>query len=134
MPLREIKESETPSNRLALAAISKIMIRLIREFTHRILYADQWSLLFSLNKDIPENFDEFKKIMPSKRLIWADPHVVQFNGKYYIFIEEFLQATKKGHISVIELDDKGNWKAPVKVLEREYHLSYPFIFEWQDRF
>ncbi len=134
VPLREIKESETPSNRLALAAISKIMIRLIREFTHRILYADQWSLLFSLNKDIPENFDEFKKIMPSKRLFWADPHVVQFNGKYYIFIEEFLQATNKGHISVIELDDKGNWKAPVKVLEREYHLSYPFIFEWQDRF
>jgi len=36
----------------------------------------------------------------------------------------------KAHISVIEMDRDGLWKLPVKVLERDYHLSYPFLFEW----
>jgi hypothetical protein len=37
----------------------------------------------------------------------------------------------KGHISVIELDPTGSFKPPIKVLAREYHLSYPFVFQWQ---
>jgi hypothetical protein len=134
VPLREIKGYVLPSNGLAMVSIAKLFIGLMKEIAHRILYANQWFLLFSLNKDVPDNFGEFNKIMPSKDLFWADPHVVQMNGKYYIFIEEFVQARNKGHISVIELDEQGNWKAPVKVLERNYHLSYPFIFTWNDKF
>ena len=38
----------------------------------------------------------------------------------------------KGHISVIEMNPAGTWKQPVKVLERPYHVSYPFLFEWGD--
>ena len=72
--------------------------------------------------------------MPSKDKFWADPHVVQVNGKYYIFIEEFLNENKKGHISVIEVDETGNWKAPVKILDKDYHLSYPFILHLNDKF
>jgi hypothetical protein len=72
--------------------------------------------------------------MPSKEKFWADPHIIQVNEKYYIFIEEFLNSKNKGHISVMELDELGNWKAPVKVLEKDYHLSYPFVFKWNDRF
>ena len=29
------------------------------------------------------------------------------------------------------MDEKGNTKARVKILERPYHLSYPFILEWE---
>ena len=32
-----------------------------------------------------------------------------------------------------EVDKDGNWSAPVRALERDYHLSYPFIFEWESR-
>ena len=46
-------------------------------------------------------------------------------------MEEFLYEAKKAHISVIEMDLDGTWKQPVKVLERDYHLSYPFLFEWR---
>ncbi len=37
----------------------------------------------------------------------------------------------KGHISVIRMDEQGVYSEPVKVLERPYHLSYPFVFEWE---
>jgi hypothetical protein len=31
------------------------------------------------------------------------------------------------------MDKSGQWKTPVKVLERDYHLSYPFVFEWEGK-
>ncbi|MBI5965079.1 MAG: hypothetical protein HY863_16485, partial [Chloroflexi bacterium] len=133
-PLPEVKRYEAPSNFPAAKAIVKIIVRLIREFLQRILYMKQWFLLFSFNKDEAVNFHTFRKIAPPKGFFWADPHAVQLRGKYYIFIEEFSQVKNKGYISVIELDEEGNWKAPVKILEKDYHLSYPFIFKWNDKF
>jgi hypothetical protein len=134
IPLGEIKKYEVPSNSLAIKSIAKIIIRLMEEVFQRIFYVNQWFLLFSLKKDTSNNFGEFTKLMPAKEKFWADPHVVRLDGKYYVFIEEFLNAKNKGHISVIELDEFGNWSAPVKILEKDYHLSYPFVFEWDDKF
>lgn len=133
--LQAIKKYEAPSNFLAITAIAKIKIRLISEFFKRLFYADQWFLLFSLKQDLSGDLGKFNKIKPAKNIFWADPHVVQVDDGYYIFIEEFLRAENKGHISVVELDrNTGNWKPPIKVLEKDYHLSYPFIFKWNDKF
>jgi hypothetical protein len=131
---REIKNYEIPSNTLAILSIAKILLRLIKEFILRLLFVNQWFLLFSLKRDTSGNFKEFSKLVPPKEKFWADPHIVQVNGKYYIFVEEFLYSKNKGHISVIEIDELGNWSAPVKVLEKDYHLSYPFVFEWDCKF
>ena len=53
---------------------------------------------------------------------------------YYVFIEEYLNSAGKGHISVMQLDRKGVVSGPTKVLERDYHLSYPFVFEWNNSY
>jgi hypothetical protein len=87
-----------------------------------------------LKQDISDTPRKFIELRPSKEKFWADPHITRVNGTYYIFIEEFIKKKNKGHISVIELDELGNWKAPIKVLEKDYHLSYPFIFEWNDKY
>jgi hypothetical protein len=132
--LREVKSYKAPSNLLTIISIIKILVRLIKEFIQRYFYINQWSLLFSLQKDISNNFRDYIRLIPSKEKFWADPHAIYLNGKYYIFIEEFLNSKNKGHISVMELDELGNWKPPIKVLEKDYHLSYPFIFEWNGKF
>ena len=132
--LRDVKSYTAPSNFLAIKSILKIVKRIIKEFLQRFFYKDYWFLLFSLKDDVSGNISEFNKLTPPKNKFWADPHLIQVDRRYYIFIEEFLHAKNKGHISVIELDETGNWKAPVKVLEKDYHLSYPFIFKWNDTF
>jgi hypothetical protein len=132
--MREVKSYEMPSNILAAKSFFKIVVRLVKEFIQRFFYANQWFLLFSLQKDVFYDFKEFIKLMPSKEKFWADPHVTQVNGRYYIFVEEFLSAKNKGHISVVELDELGNCTTPVKVLEEDYHLSYPFVFQWNNKF
>jgi hypothetical protein len=133
-PLPKIRRYETPSNILALISFGKIILKLIKEFVRRIFFTDLWFLLFSLKQDISDTPRKFIELRPSKEKFWADPHITRVNGTYYIFIEEFIKKKNKGHISVIELDELGNWKAPIKVLEKDYHLSYPFIFEWNDKY
>ena len=47
---------------------------------------------------------------------------------------ELIYKSNKGHISVIEMDEKGNYGTPVKVIDRPYHLSYPFIFKHKENY
>ncbi len=104
----------------------------IRAKIEKRFFFKQWILLFELKKkeNISSSFFRFKRMMPPKDRIWADPFIVEKDGKYYIFIEELLLAgRKKGFISVIEMNDRGEYTQPQKVLETDYHLSYPFIIE-----
>jgi len=102
----------------------------------KIFFLDQWFLMFDLSlsdsNSIP--FHDFQKIIPPKDRFWADPHVIQVNEHYFVFVEEYIYRSRKAHISVIEINNEGNYKAPVKVLETGYHLSYPFVFECDGRY
>jgi hypothetical protein len=49
--------------------------------------------------------------------------------RYWIFFEEMVFADGKAHISAVEVQPGGAPGKPVKVLERPYHLSYPFLVE-----
>lgn len=96
-------------------------------------FFEQWYLRFSLHSNgIFPDKTTFQDIIPGKHLDWADPHVVYRGGFYYIFIEELLHKRKKGHISVIKMNDKGEYDSPRVIIERPYHLSYPFIFKVND--
>jgi hypothetical protein len=101
----------------------------IQEF----LYYKKWFLAYRIgNKEtlignVPYHF---KHIIPPKGRFWADPFPIKRDDEYFIFFEEYIYNNKKGHISVIEIDKNGECGRPIKVVEKEYHLSYPFIFQW----
>jgi hypothetical protein len=63
-----------------------------------------------------------------RRRYFADPFLFEADGVDFVFCEEFPYATGKGVISVFALDDAGVPTSPRVVLERPYHLSYPFVF------
>jgi hypothetical protein len=94
-------------------------------------YFRQWFLLYDLQEGISTSFRRFRRIVPPKDRFWADPFIVARDGKHYIFVEEYLYAERKGHICVIVMDRDGGWKPPVRVLEAPWHLSYPFVFEFE---
>ena len=97
-------------------------------------HIDQWQLMFDLSPELRTSLWRFKRITPPKDRFWADPHVIFQNGYYYIFIEELMYATNRGHISVLVMDEKGNYSPPVRVLERPHHVSYPFVFGYRGQF
>jgi hypothetical protein len=60
---------------------------------------------------------------------YADPMVVTWQGRSFVFVEEFPYATMKGLISAVEIGPQGPIGAPKPVFECKGHLSYPFVFE-----
>ncbi|MGO9117541.1 MAG: hypothetical protein ACLQPD_08010 [Desulfomonilaceae bacterium] len=126
------KRLSYPTTPQILGSIAKICGRRLKHSLWRFGKMEQWFLAYTLGSTGPSIHAprDLKFMKPPKDRFWADPFAVAKDGKYYIFIEEFLYETMKGHISVIEMDPDGTWKQPVKVLEKDYHLSYPFLFEW----
>jgi len=111
-------------------ALSRIMGRLAARGVERALHIEQWFLAYKLGGGrVPADLAGFTRLMPPKDRDWADPFVVEKGGRYYVFFEELPYATRKAHISMIEIDGAGRASSPVKVLEAEHHLSYPFVFE-----
>lgn len=102
-----------------------------RLVAYNLRYRDQWQLLFSIKPSLASSFWRYERMVPPPDRFWADPCAVKTTTGYAIFLEEFLHATGKGHISVIEMAADGRWTPPRPVLERPYHLSYPFIFEYE---
>lgn len=90
---------------------------------------DQWILMYHLRNELSTSLWRYKKITPPKNKFWADPHILQRDDKYFVFFEEYLYETGKGHISVLTIDESGVYSEPTKVLSTDYHLSYPFVFE-----
>jgi hypothetical protein len=62
---------------------------------------------------------------------YADPFPWVEGDRRYVFCEEYRKRERKGVIVVFEVDDAGRPGPPRLVLERDYHLSYPFVFRWQ---
>ena len=61
----------------------------------------------------------------------ADPFMVRRVGVWYMFFEVLNQATDRGEIGLATSGDGFNWTYQQIVLAEPFHLSYPYIFEWQ---
>ena len=93
---------------------------------------EQWMLLYHFGEAnvLPSAIFRFKQLLPPKDRFWADPCVYEYQGKQVIFIEECEYSNNKGYISVIEFDEENKpVLPPIKILEKPYHLSFPFVFE-----
>jgi hypothetical protein len=116
------------AKQLATYAVRNIQRRARASWSRRFML-DQWILLAHFGADLVTSPLEFKQIVPPKDRLWADPHVIRRDGRFYVFIEEVFFTTGKGHIAVLPINPDGTYDKSVPVLEREYHLSYPFVFE-----
>lgn len=128
------KECAAPSNFLTIKAATKLANRLlVRTWQKATLQEpDPWFLMYEHSSDeFPADLNRFKKMIPPQDRFWADPHILHRDDRYYIFLEEYLYHTQKGRISVFEMDEQGNYEAPEVILDKPYHLSYPFVFEYR---
>jgi len=103
----------------------------------RAVYFRQWFLAYRFGDTSAgpaSSLAGMTRLVPPKDSKWADPFPVKEMDEYFIFLEVLDRKTGKGHLSVMELDRSGVAKAPVKILDHEYHLSYPYVFKWRDSY
>jgi hypothetical protein len=60
---------------------------------------------------------------------YADPFPITVDGRDYLFFEHFQRERGYAVIAFVELDAAGRPSPPTTVIERDHHLSYPFVFE-----
>ncbi|MGA7192539.1 MAG: hypothetical protein WBW94_02835 [Anaerolineales bacterium] len=95
-------------------------------------FLDQWGIFTAKGVNYESlQWSAFHSLIPTKDRYWADPFIVVHQKQNHIFIEEKMYATGRGRIACLTLDEEGNLKSHQVVLERPYHLSYPFIFEYR---
>ena len=73
----------------------------------------------------------FTPILPPKDRFFADPFVFTHQGRDHVFFEDFDYRRGKGSIACLAFDENGRPGRPQTVLRTDYHLSYPFLFEWE---
>lgn len=77
---------------------------------------------------------EFRIVPDDAKRFFADPMLIEHEGRTWLFCEELPFETRRGLISVAEVGADGSVGPMRPVLERPYHLSYPFVFEDGGRF
>ena len=91
-----------------------------------------WNIALRIDAGPPDlaNFDlaDYTPLPVDPSTFYADPFVVARDGRCYLFAEACPYATGKGVIVVAEIAPggaAGPWRT---VLERPWHLSYPYVF------
>lgn len=127
---------KVPSNPQFFSLLPPYVGRLLAKAWKRYRSKEQWKLLYHLesSEDLSFSGRHFKVIEPDPGREWADPFVVSQGENYYVFFEDLVIESGRGHISFIEISPNGELSSPQVALQRNYHLSYPFVFEHEGEY
>lgn len=123
-----------PSNWKMLLYILRCSYFRIAQLLEAFFFVDYWNV--GLSKEPISAFLEGKKPpvewfpLDSYELFLADPfgHTIdKSTGRFEIFIETFEFKNNKGHIDCLTYD--GTLSKRTKIIDEEYHLSFPFVIE-----
>jgi hypothetical protein len=120
-----------PTNLQMLRFGGRVMIRLARQKAREALWQERWFIAYRPRTAGLPSADAFRDaavLFPTRDRFFADPCLVQRDGASYVFFERLPLGDEKGVIVCSELTANDRGRTPRVVLERPYHLSYPFVF------
>lgn len=87
-----------------------------------------WTLFLGEGELSDSTLANVKAISPPKNEYWADPFIYNYKNNTYILFENFSYSSKKAKISCGRLENN-DLVDITDVLDLDYHLSFPNIFE-----
>ncbi|EJQ97581.1 hypothetical protein [Bacillus cereus] len=112
-----------PTNFQMIPFISRLAMHKLKSR----LFMEHWFIAFKNRKEERSRFHIIKA--PLSRF-YADPFVIERNERNFIFFEDYIYSEGKGNIAFVEVDIESNSVSqPTTVLEKPYHLSYPFLIK-----
>jgi hypothetical protein len=139
IPLRALREAQrsgrgwleqcrpTPGyEEKATLSVVSMGKRVLGHAVEKAAAVEQWALAFRFGALTPD-LEGFTRIVPPRGRNWCDPCALEHQGRHYVFFAD------GGSIAQIEIAADGRCSAPQRVLERDYPLSHPFVFEHEGR-
>jgi len=134
-PITLARKASLSSSTQSISIMRKQALQIFKNKIWRRIFPQRWALMAGKSTDgVLFDWSRLNLKVPSVDTFWADPFLLKKQGKVYLFFEEYVYETKRGHISCAVLDENGSIGESRVVLERPYHLSYPFIFEHRGEF
>lgn len=62
----------------------------------------------------------------------ADPFLAKESSTWYLFFEVYNTNTEQGDIALATSKNTRKWKYERVVLDEPFHLSYPYVFRWEN--
>jgi len=76
---------------------------------------------------------DFQWIASPRGHFWADPFLLDYQDKLWLFFEDYSYSARIGKISAAEIGPDGTLSAPVECLSHpERHYSYPHLFRHEN--
>mgnify|MGYP006094664761 CR=1 FL=1 len=122
-----------PNVRQILFYLSRMIITLIIK-KYRVLLGkkNRWGVAYQYTESWNDvRLSSSKRIQNPKNRFLADPFLIKRNNKHYCFVEDFDYSKQQGCISVYEITKSGHKELGI-ALDEDFHLAYPFIFEYDD--
>lgn len=124
----------TPSNLDTARLLLRLLTRAARQQVIKHCLREEWFIAFCRvrpSEALEGDRSSLTVLRPPRDHFYADPFVVEINGRTYIFFEDYSFEHGKGVISFVEVDAEKGCTQAEPVLDEKYHLSYPCIFQWQ---
>jgi hypothetical protein len=117
--------------RLLRAKARKLAARIVAP-VRRVGAVRHWNIALR-QSDLPpdvRHFDlgAYEPLPVDPATFHADPFVFARDGQCFLFAEAYPYAAGKGHIVCAEVDGEGKPGPFRTILERPWHLSYPYVF------
>lgn len=125
-----------PENRDVLPALGRLLLRYGRSHAAAFLTKQRWTIGYYLAQDSDSDVPllaayRYRLLEPPHDRFWADPFPVDLGSGKGVLVEEFAEREGRGCIAFLELGQNGLVGAPVRVIDADYHLSYPFVFSYR---
>lgn len=75
-------------------------------------------------------------VSDGQSILVADPFGVRYEDKHYLFFESEVKTKTgyRGKIALASSEDGATWHYEKVVLNEPFHLSYPYVFIWENQF
>ena len=110
--------------------ISRIIIpKIFKSILTRLFSpsVDRWSIAYAEHNNYSKSLWRYNEVKNPLGRFLADPFVYKYKENNYIFVEDFFYEDNKGRISVLKINNNSHEFLGI-VLEEDFHLSFPFIF------
>lgn len=93
----------------------------------------RWSVAFTRTNWTTANLSKATIIKNPKGRFFADPFVKTVDDQTVVFVEDYHYSTKQGTISAIKIQNDGTYEIVPDIIKEQFHLSFPYIFEYQNQ-
>jgi hypothetical protein len=76
----------------------------------------------------PANWADYRWIPNERGHYYADPFLIRHAGETWLFFEDYVYASRKGHISCAQIQPDLSIGRVIPCLDLSYHLSFPHVF------